>query len=58
VQVARTPAAVDQFLFFYRAQLARWISSFYFSPRAACTVEIMFYFCRAAASVRPSESGE
>jgi hypothetical protein len=26
--------AVDQFLFFYRAQPARWIS-FYFSPRAA-----------------------
>jgi hypothetical protein len=39
---------VDQFLFFYRAQPARWIS-FHFSPRAACTVEIMFYFCRAAA---------
>jgi hypothetical protein len=39
---------VDQFLLFYRAQPARWIS-FYFSPRAACTVEIMFYFCRRAA---------
>ena len=34
---------------FYRAQPARWIS-FYFLPRAACTVEIMFYFCRAAAA--------
>ena len=41
--------AVDQFLFFYRAQPAR-SQVIIFLPRAACTVEIMFYFCRAAAA--------
>jgi hypothetical protein len=47
---------VDQYLFFYRAQPARWISVYFFTARAApATVEIMFYFCRAAAWQRSVE---
>jgi len=49
VQVARTPARWISF-FFFTARSLRGGSVFYFLPRAACTVEIMFYFCRAAAA--------
>jgi hypothetical protein len=50
VQVARTPARWISFDFFYCAQPARSQVFIFFLPRAACTVEIMFYFCHAAAA--------
>jgi hypothetical protein len=48
VQVARTPARWISF-YFFTARSLRGHKFFIFYRARACTVEIMFYFCRAAA---------